>query len=345
MKIISSYIVNDISHLIRNVVESEHISFENKRVIINILEQDYSKILSSPEDGVVKLSKSKINILENPLLTPAEKIAVNNILFRNLKNVTEFDNRNTILNIDEAVKENKGKIKDRLPVFFIFNGGKNVVSSAIMFFTQGDFSHVSISTNGLNEIISFATTEQNHGLVVENYYDFVRIRKPKVIGVYASLVTLADYEKIKDSIEYYKANTNKYGYSWKKFFLFPFKSKQVTGVNKDTTELICSEYVTYLVSNTELAEDIQKNGGELKPLMTPTAVRDNISLVSQQLYEGMEENFNEKVITEFYDLFHADVLQKKKHIDDKAVKKHSKNKLGIGKRVKDLMPADLNIKK
>ena len=79
--------------------------------------------------------------------------------------------------------------------------------------------------------------------------------------------------------------------------------------------------------------------------MTPTAVRDNISLVSQQLYEGMEENFNEKVITEFYDLFHSDVLQKKKHIDDKAVKKHSKNKLNISKRVKDLMPADLNIKK
>jgi hypothetical protein len=155
----------DIPELITRVSESQHLSRKTKEIMFSKLDDVYYKMLEADADTDYDFYHVWNDINENFEISDSEKEIIDFLCFTRTRRFTESTYLKE-LDITEAVKSEK-KIKDKVPIFFIFNGGNNVLSRSIMLFTQSNFSHVSLSTSGLDEIISFATTSQNFGLVVK----------------------------------------------------------------------------------------------------------------------------------------------------------------------------------
>ena len=347
MKVKSNYAfgIKETMELLSTSKIMDLLSEDAKQIVQDRVQSDYELIKEcvTKNDGTpieLDLSCSKNSILNNPLLTVYDREIIQESIFSRIPKEEDFKNEFTVLAIEESMDESK-QIKDKIPVFFIFNGGKSLFSRMIMFFTNGDFSHASISTDGLNEIVSFATTEQNNGLVVENYYDFLRIRNPKVIGIHAVLVSFEDYKIIKESIEYYKSDVNGHKYSWKKFFMVPFQLFDKTE-RQDDPDLICSEFVMHMIKNTDTIKELDADS---EIILTPTDVRNKIKVISQEIYEGPPENFDESLVKNFYNYVHKTAIDKKKQIDKEAVKKYHDKRVRGYDKIKKLMPKELRIQK
>ena len=310
---------------ITETISNLNISSSTKEILFAEIDPIYESMLEAGENDIIDFTKISRVIIESPesLIPVIDRIEIQEALFRETTTVNEIDPICKELdeaNISEAVSADK-KIKGRLPIFFIFNGGNNVVSKSIMLFTQSNFSHVSLSLAGLDEIISFATTNQNYGLVVENWFDFCHIRKPKNIGVHFIDVPIDEYEKIKNMIEFHKAHTNEYTYSFKKLFITPFKT--IMNYKDDHTSFICSEFVYYLVVGTSIGDHIPESDRN-DILITPKEFREKILAKSTIVYEGGIENFNPASLQAVYKLYDDSTLSKKKEIDARIEKKYEK---------------------
>ena len=320
----------DIPELITRVSESQHLSKKTKEIMFSKLDDVYYKMLEADVDANYDFYRVWNDINENFEISDSEKEIIDFLCFTRTRRFTESTYLKE-LDITEAVKPEK-KIKDRVPIFFIFNGGNNILSRSIMLFTQSNFSHVSLSTSGLDEIISFATTSQNFGLVVENWFDFCHIRKPKYIGVHFIDVPLEEYRKIKNSIEFHKAHTKEYYYSFKKLFAVPFQP--VLKYN-EPNGYICSEFVNYIVNGTSIAETLPADEAN-KIIITPKDFKDKISKKSTVVYEGLIENFNPETVKYVYNLYDESILKKKEAIDKELIKKYEPKQDAAGKKIKQL---------
>lgn len=319
---VKSNIGTDI-YKITETISNLDISDSTKDILFAKIDPIYESMLTAGESDIIDFTGISRSIIEAPesLISTIDRIVIQEALFRQTTTVNEIAPIYKELddaNITEAVSPDK-KIKGRLPIFFIFNGGNNVVSKSIMLFTNSKFSHVSLSIAGLDEIISFATTDQNYGLVVENWFDFCHIRKPKNIGVHFIDVPLNEYEKIKNMIEFHKSHTNEYTYSFKKMFTTPFKA--VMKYKDDFSSFICSEFVYYLVVGTSIGDHLNEEDKK-DILITPKEFREKILSKSTIVYEGGIENFNPASLYAVYKLYDDSVLAKKNEIDKKVEKKY-----------------------
>lgn len=331
MKIISN-IGNDVSKLIYKVSILEGISETTRDLVLSKLDSVYLESLEMTEFDTLDLREVTDFIMNNSIISENDKRVFKDIFIKSTTLISEMSPVIKEIDITEAPKEKK--IKDKLPVFFIFNGGNNVISKTIMLFTRSDFSHISISLSGLDEIISFATTDQNYGLVVENWFDFRHIRKPVNIGVHFIDVPLEEYEKIKNMIEFHKAHTHEYTYSFKKMFTTPFKT--IMDYSKEEgTSFICSEFVYYLIVGTSIADHLPE---EYKKdvLITPKEFKDKVLTKSNILYEGKIDNFNPESAHAVYNLYDDNVLAKKKAIDKRLEKKYEKKPEHAKSKLKQL---------
>jgi hypothetical protein len=197
---------------------------------------------------------------------------------------------------------------------------------------------VSISTNGLSEIISFATTAQNYGLVVENWFDFNHIRKPKNIAVHFIDVPVEEYAKIKETIEYHKAHNNEYYYSLRKLFTAPFRP--ILPPKEESNGFICSEFVYYLCNGTSIADS---KDDKHEWFITPNDFRKKILSESSVVFSGDIRDFNPNIVNKVFSLYDESVLAKKEHIDKQSEKMYKKE---LTPAIKDqLSKFKLNISK
>ncbi|MGL5315012.1 MAG: hypothetical protein ACRC92_17295 [Peptostreptococcaceae bacterium] len=180
------------------------------------------------------------------------------------------------------------------PIYVIFSNSEYVLSKAIRFFTRSEFSHVSISTRGLSELVSFGHTSRNRGLVLENIYEFIEIRKPESIRIQALLVDQNTYIKINKNIERFRRSISKYDYSYSDLIKYPLLPKKVVP-NTDKVDFFCSQYVSWLLTNI--------NDMDGKPVI------DNINISPARLlsrlnktitvYSGKAEHFSMDVLERF----------------------------------------------
>lgn len=319
-----------ITKLISKIAENEYISDKTKDLLFFELDEAYSNILSMKDSDRLDITDIKPFIMEHVLIPDSEKETIYNLCFTEMIKEEELQPYVKELNFSEAAKAYK-KIKDRLPIFFIYSGGDNIVSRSIRLFTRSDFSHVSISTSSLDEIISFGTTKQNYGLVVENWFDFCNIRKPKNIGVHFIDVPFEEYKKIKNTIEFHKAHNNEYYYSFKKLFTIPFKPV-MNYKDEEGKAFICSEFIYYLVNGTSITDHVSEDRKNAL-LISPKEFRDKILNKSTIIYEGDINNFNTASVNAVYNLYDDSALSKKKQIDAEIHKQYeikperAKNKL------------------
>lgn len=309
----------DVLRIIYKISESS-VSNDTKDLLFHKLDDVYDTILEMNSSDEISLLDVSEFIKNSSLISESDRKELVDLLIT--ETVMEYELTPILkeLNIEEAPIDKK--VKDRVPIFFIFNGGSKILSRMIMALTRSDFSHVSISLSGLDEIISFATTQQNFGLVVENWFDFCHIRAPKNIGLHFIDVPFSEYEKIKNTIEFHKAHTNEYTYSFKKLFTAPFKP--LMDYSKDDSgAYICSEFVYYLISDTSITDHLPEKE-RLDLMITPKEFREKILAKSNIVYEGGIENFNPTSINSVYNLYDPSVLSKKKAIDKKIEKKYEK---------------------
>ena len=309
----------DVLSIIHKISEAPISNF-TKDLLFYKLDDVYDSILEMNGSDEISLLEVSHFIKTTSLISEKDRQVLKDMLIT--ETVVSVDLAPVIreLNIEEAPIEKK--IKDRVPIFFIFNGGSKILSRMIMTLTRSDFSHVSISLSGLDEIISFATTKQNFGLVVENWFDFCHIRDPKNIGLHFIDVPFDEYEKIKNTIEFHKAHTSEYTYSFKKLFTVPFKP-MMDYSKDDSSAYICSEFVYYLISGTSIVDHLPEKE-RLDLMITPKEFRDKILVKSNIVYEGGIENFNPSSINSVYNLYDPSVLAKKKAIDKRIEKKYEK---------------------
>lgn len=323
MKVISN-IGKDIFKLINKISTMQDISESCRELLLANLDIIYDAAMNMKENDTLDLRDFSTLMASSPIISEKDRIVLTETFICSTTSVSDFEpvmkELDTDLSITEATK--MSKIKGRIPIFFIFNGGNNVVSKSIMLFTRSDFSHVSISLSGLDEIISFATTAQNYGLVVENWFDFIHIRKPVNIGVHFIDVPLEEYEKIKNTIEFHKAHTSEYTYSFKKMFTTPFKTI-MDYKDENGTSFICSEFVYYLIVGTSIADHLPEEYKK-DTLITPKEFKNKVLTKSTVVYEGKMDNFNPAVVNSVYNLYDSSVLAKKKEIDARVVKKYEK---------------------
>ncbi len=309
MKLVHNMISGDIPTLIHLVASCEFLKDSTKDAVIQEFENISEELNKTEKDGVldvVGLDKKIFSITED-----TDHQMLDNLLFTTLPKISDIELET--LSIEESMDvPSEKKIDDKLPIFFIFNGGNNFLSRAIMLFTRADFSHVSISLKGMSEIISFATTAQNYGLVVENWFDFCHIRNPKNIAVHFIDVPMREYEKIKKTIEYHKAHNDEYYYSFKKLFTAPFRSLLKPGEEKNG--FICSEFVHYLCNGTSIVDSIPD---KKEWFITPNDFRNKILKVSNVIYSGGVEDFNPKIVTNVFKMYSEDVMKKKDQLDKK----------------------------
>lgn len=216
----------------------------------------------------------------------------------------------------------KDKFKDHVPVYFIFNGSTSLISKLIKFFSKGDYTHASISTEGLSEITSFGNTYRNNGFVTENYGEFIDWRKPKYISVIAIPVPLDVYKRIKSSIVFFKNTLNNYKYSTRKLLLFKFKVREFDP-KQNMTDLICTEYVSYILN-------LANYNMNMKFWVTPSEMQDAVKKIppgSHVIYEGLYDGFNETLVEDYKKAYyHSDVFKKKKDIDDEVKSEEEKKR-------------------
>ncbi|MGL5316716.1 MAG: hypothetical protein ACRC92_25900 [Peptostreptococcaceae bacterium] len=180
------------------------------------------------------------------------------------------------------------------PIYVVFSNSEYMLSKAIRFFTRSEFSHVSISTRGLSELVSFGHTSRNRGLVLENIYEFLEIRKPESIRIQAMLVDQNTYIKINKNIERFRRSISKYDYSYSDLIKYPLLPKKVVP-NTDKVDFFCSQYVSWLLTNI--------NDMDGKPVI------DNINISPARLlsrlnktitvYSGKAEHFSMDVLERF----------------------------------------------
>lgn len=310
-----------ISEMISKVSESNHISDRAKDILFFELDELYSDILNMKEADSIDATNIKKYIMEHILISESDKNEIYNICFTETVKNTELDAYIKEINFSEAVSPDK-KVKGKVPIFFIYSGGDNIISRSIRLFSRSDFSHVSISTSGLDEIISFGTTKQNYGLVVENWFDFCNIRKPKNIGVHFIDVPFEEYRKIKNTIEFHKAHNNEYYYSFKKLFTIPFKP--IMNYDAENRKaFICSEFIYYLVNGTSITDHLSEDRKK-ELLISPKEFREKILSKSTIVYEGNINNFNPASVNAVYNLYDDSVISKKKQIDKEVCKQYEK---------------------
>lgn len=305
------------NNLIHNISMNEYLSDHTKNVVFRELDDISESIASAKEHEMIDLSKLQKMIsimIEESQMSILENIAFTKMFITQDVNVHD-------LSISESVNvADDKKIDDRVPIFFIFNGGDNMLSRTIMMFTKAEFSHASISTSGLDAITSFATTKQNYGLVVENWFDFCNIRKPKNIAVHFTDVSLEDYSKIKTTLEFHKAHNNDYYYSFKKLFTAPFRAMYKT--KDEPNGFVCSEFINYIITGTSINEStIEKEDY----FITPEDFRKRILKRSNTVYSGSIDNFNPSIVKNVYNLYTSSIISKKKAIDAKIEKAFTKD--------------------
>ncbi len=311
MKVTHNMIHMDIPELIRLVANNEFLTNKTKDIVIHEFENISEQISLLSDDGILDIEGKHKGILEK--VDDSDIQMLENLLFTTIPKISDIKVETISIEESATIPEEK-KVNDKLPIFFLFNGGDNALSKAIMLFTRSDFSHVSISLNGISEIVSFGTTRQNHGLVVENWFDFCHIRNPKNIAVHFIDVPLKEYEKIKHTIEYHKANTKDYYYSFKKLFTAPFR--RILKPEEESNGFICSEFVYYLLNGTSVIDDLtDKDKNDW--FITPKDFRNSILKNSTVLFSGLFTDFNPKLVSHVFSLYTDEVLKKKVHIDKK----------------------------
>ncbi len=303
--------------LIHAISMNEYLNDHTKNVVFKELDSITESISEAKDNEMIDLSKLK-NIL-NIMIEDSQMRILENIAFTEIFITQDVEVYDIIISESAGVSDTD-KIDDRVPIFFIFNGGDNILSRTIMLFTKAEFSHASISTSGLDAITSFATTKQNYGLVVENWFDFCNIRKPKNIAVHFTDVSLEDYSKIKTTLEFHKAHNNDYYYSFKKLFTAPFRA--IFKTKDEPNGFVCSEFINYLITGTSINDStIDKEDY----FITPEDFRKRILKRSNTIYSGSIDNFNPSIVKNVYNLYTPSILSKKKVLDYKIEKSFTKD--------------------
>lgn len=220
-----------------------------------------------------------------------EKEVINNIRKVDFKDRVKVEN---VSKIDQWTKDGR-----KYPVYLLFNDASSMVSKSIRFLTMSKYSHVSISTQGLTEFVSFGDNNKNDGMVLEGFWELLDLRKPNNIKLTAIMVDAHTLKDLQIRIENHKRHINKMKYSYKDLISFPFLPKTTKVKNEVKYDFVCSQFVAWLLAS-------MKNGSGFNPLdsikninISPKALDEALNLDTYTVFEGALDDFKPKLVADF----------------------------------------------
>lgn len=198
-----------------------------------------------------------------------------------------------------AILSDTVRKKALVPMYLVLSGGSAMMSKLIAMITKGDYSHSSISLTGLNEVVSFGTTNRNFGVVFENIYELIRYRKPAGLKVVAVMVEEKTFEKLVEFVEVMRRTEKKIGYSFKKLLMYPYYT--MFKPSKRGDDMICSEFCNWIM--TSVVRSVKKSK------LNDVIVKDHIPNPNEMgrgfteegmvIFEGTVETLDFSVIRTF----------------------------------------------
>ncbi len=169
---------------------------------------------------------------------------------------------------------------------------------------KGDcYVHIGISFDKkLNNMVAFTRKHIHNifdaGLAVENINEGIFAKKQKVgkLTVIELEITIKQYLKLKNEVEYYLENSNKYKYNFSGLI-----SMLIFGIGvKSKNRYFCSEWIVMLLKNIEVELFPNKKPHYIRPFDFYEKLANNIiyeGKSSEYVYRKVEENY---INTEIY---------------------------------------------
>ena len=183
--------------------------------------------------------------------------------------------------------EFKSKIKNKYPLYIVFNNSSHWFSKIITKMSKGDYSHVGLSFNGPDEIISFSMDDKSDGIKIENMLELISLRNPRYLKVVALPLDKETYKEIYQSLYKIRLKKRKYKYDLRSVLLFPFqKAEKVLDWTWDNTTFFCSQFVSWIIGN---VYDVIENVN-----ITPTDLVNKVDNIDSSItiFEGTVDDFN-----------------------------------------------------
>ncbi|MGL6132359.1 MAG: hypothetical protein ACRCZ9_12175 [Fusobacteriaceae bacterium] len=204
------------------------------------------------------------------------------------------DETNHVATLDDLTIDNK-----IFPVYIMFNDAHTMVSKSIRLLTRSKYSHVSMSTKGLSEFISFGNTDKNNGLLFESFWEMLDLRKPQRIKIVAVMMNESSYREIQGMLVRYTAKISDLKYSYKDVMSLPFLKKCPKLVGGDKRDFICSQFIAWILTFIKNSEGVIHFDKIDDILVTPGKLNDMISNRTHMIFEGKLDNFKPSMIDEF----------------------------------------------
>ncbi|MDD3172184.1 MAG: hypothetical protein PHF63_00695 [Herbinix sp.] len=153
------------------------------------------------------------------------------------------------------IKESSSPIERTYPVYIVLFSNDTDFGKVIRRATGSDFSHAVISLDpSLNNMYSFSDIPYNHGAFGDG---FVReslwspmYRKNKFFVVSVVFVTREEYTILKNKIDYFIKNHNRFRYNDVGLIQYYLNFKNTKNISEETKKkYFCSEFVSYMLKS------------------------------------------------------------------------------------------------
>lgn len=248
----------------------------------------------------------KQTILElgwNPEIPFSREMASRTYLKRAVKPLEEVDlsrfyiNEVTNQELNDLPPNEKSKfLKNKIvPVFVVLVNTNTIHSNAIKWFTDSEWSHVSIGfDSSLRLLYTFGLYDngifKKSGFKVESINDYLKDDKNCKIKVYTLFVTPDQRQLLSETIAWYMENREKTKYDFADILRIVLRK---TSNKKDRTRMICSQFVYSLLQLVNFRLRKNKNPGDVTPRDIDEIYDDARFIV---LFNDKASEYNKKAI-------------------------------------------------
>lgn len=248
----------------------------------------------------------KQTILElgwNPEIPFSREMASRTYLKRAVKPLEEVDlssfyiNEVTNKELNDLPPNEKSEfLKNKIvPIFVVLVNTNTIHSNAIKWFTDSEWSHVSIGfDSSLRLLYTFGLYDsgvfKKSGFKVESINDYLKDDKNCKIKVYALFVTPDQRQLLSETVAWYMENKEKTKYDFADILRIVLRK---TSNKKDRTRMICSQFVYSLLQLVNFRLRKNKNPGDVTPRDIDEIYDDARFIV---LFNDKASEYNKKAI-------------------------------------------------